>query len=277
MNKKVWFVTGASSGLGERITEFALENNNLVIGTSRNLKNLDHLKNKFPKDFFPIELDLTKSNEINLNLNKISSEIKGIDVLVNNAGFGTVGAIEEISEEKNRESMEIHYFSPIKLIKLFLPYMREKKSGSIIQISSHSGFKSTAGFGIYSASKFALEGFTEALHQELSPLGIHVHLVELGPFRTNFAGSNLYFSEKTISDYSNTVGAFKERIKSVNGKQEGDPIKAAEIIYNLVQNKSNDLRLVLGKIALQTFETKLKEIRENIDRNKTISESVVFG
>jgi len=227
MKSKIWFITGISSGLGKALAQTVIENGDFVIGTFRNQTQADVFNNQYKDEAFALTLDITKPTEIEKAVKLVSEKFGSIDVLVNNAGFGFAGAIEETSTEETREIFEANFFGTLKLTQSFLPMLRQQKGGHIIQISSHGGFKAFPGFGIYNASKFALEGFSEALAIEVAPLGIKLTIVEPGPFRTNFAGSSFKEAEKIIEDYNPTAGAFRERMKQVDGKQEGDPIKAS--------------------------------------------------
>lgn len=197
-------------------------------------------------------------------------------MLVNNAGFGLAGAIEETSATETREIFEANFFGTLQLTQTFLPILRQQKSGHIIQISSHGGFKAFPGFGIYNASKFALEGFSEALAIEIAPLGIKLTIVEPGPFRTNFAGSSFKQADKIIEDYNPTAGAFRERMKQVDGNQEGDPIKASQVIVDITKLNTPPLRLPLGKIAIVSLTAKLDSVQKDINTYKDIAESVVY-
>ncbi len=197
-------------------------------------------------------------------------------MLVNNAGFGFAGAIEETSMEEVRKVFEVNFFGLLKMTQAVLPFMRKTEKGHIVQISSHGGVKAFAGFGIYNASKFAVEGFSEALAQEVKPLGIKVSLVEPGPFRTAFAGDGLGLAQKEIEDYSETSGVFKAKLKGVHGKQEGDPAKAAQAIIGLVEAKNPSLRLPLGKTALMTIGMKLDSLQADLEANRAIAEQAVY-
>jgi short-subunit dehydrogenase len=200
-----------------------------------------------------------------------------VDVLVNNAGFGFAGAIEETSIEETREIFEANFFGTLQLTQTFLPLFRQQKSGHIIQISSHGGFKAFPGFGIYNASKFALEGFSEALAIEVAPLGIKLTIVEPGPFRTNFAGSGFKQAAEIIEDYNSTAGAFRERMKQVDGKQEGDPTKAAQAIIDIAKLDTPPLRLPLGRMAIVSLMSKLDSVQKDINNFKDIAENAVFS
>jgi short-subunit dehydrogenase len=276
MTQKIWFITGISSGLGKALVQTVIENGDFVIGTFRHQTQADIFNNQYKDEAFALTLDITKPAEIEKAFKLIEDKFEKVDVLVNNAGFGFAGAIEETSIEETREVFEANFFGTLQLTQAFLPLFRQQKSGHIIQISSHGGFKAFPGFGIYNASKFALEGFSEALAIEVAPLGIKLTIVEPGPFRTNFAGSSFKQAEKTIEDYNPTAGAFRERMKQVDGKQEGNPIKAAQAIFDVTKLDTPPLRLPLGKIAIISLTSKLDSVQKDINSFKEIAESVVY-
>jgi short-subunit dehydrogenase len=184
MKQKIWFITGMSSGLGEALAQTVIERGDFVIGTFRSQMQADDFNTVYQSKAFAIKLDITKPNDTDQAYQLIVEKFGKIDVLVNNAGFGFAGAIEETSMEEAREVFEANFFGTLHLTQTFLPLFRQQKSGHIVQISSHGGFKAFVGFGIYNASKFALEGFSEALAQEIAPLGVKLTIVEPGPFRT---------------------------------------------------------------------------------------------
>jgi short-subunit dehydrogenase len=276
MEKRVWFITGISSGLGEALAQSVMDKGDFVIGTFRNQRQVDHFNQKHFEKGFSILLDITDEKEIENTVENIILEYGRIDVLVNNAGFGFAGAVEETSMEEVRNVFEANFFGTLKLTQTVLPFMRKEKNGHIVQISSHGGIKAFAGFGIYNASKFALEGFSEALAQEVSPLGIKILIVEPGPFRTNFASKRLGLAEKVIGDYSETAGAFRTKLQGVNGKQEGDPKKASIAIINLVNSENPTLRLPLGKTALVTIGMKIDSLKSDLESNKEVAKNAVF-
>ncbi|WP_445713377.1 oxidoreductase [Flavobacterium sp.] len=276
MENKIWFITGISSGLGKALAQTVIENGDFVIGTFRNQIQADEFNNEQKNKAFGLTLDITKPTEIDKAFKVITERFGKVDVLVNNAGFGFAGAIEETSITETREIFEANFFGTLQLTQTFLPLFRQQKSGHIIQISSHGGFKSFPGFGIYNASKFALEGFSEALAIEVAPLGIKLTIVEPGPFRTNFAGSSFKQADKIIADYNGTAGAFRERMKQVDGKQEGDPIKASQAIIDIAKLDNPPLRLPLGKIAIVSLTAKLDSVQKDINAYKDIAESVVY-
>ena len=276
MNNRIWLITGISSGLGKALATSVIEKNDFVIGTFRNQSEVLAFNKNDIANAKAMLLDITKEKDVKDCVNEIISTYGRIDVLVNNAGIGFVGAIEETSMTEVRSVFEPNFFGTLNLTQTVLPFMRKEKQGHIIQISSHGGIKAFAGFGIYNASKFALEGFSEALAQEVAPLGIQVSIVEPGPFRTNFASNKLGQAKQVIADYANTAGAFRNKLKSVHGKQEGDPVKAAQAIFNLVDSENPTLRLPLGKVALMTIGMKLDSVKSDLESNRVIAESAVF-
>lgn len=276
MKHKTWFITGISSGLGKALAQTVIEHGDFVIGTFRNQTQADAFNHQHKDNAFALTLDITKTNEIEQAFKLVSEKFGTIDVLVNNAGFGFAGAIEETSNDEAREIFDANFFGTLELTQIFLPMLRAQKSGHILQISSHGGFKAFPGFGIYNASKFALEGFSEALAMEIAPLGIKLTIVEPGPFRTNFAGSSFKQAEKIIADYNQTAGAFRERMKQVDGKQEGDPIKASQAMIDITKLDNPPLRLPLGKIAIASITAKLASVQNDMHAYKEMAESVVY-
>jgi short-subunit dehydrogenase len=273
---KIWFITGISSGLGKALAQAVIENSDFVIGTFRKQSEVDQFNKVNAGKGFSMVLDLASENKINKAVEKLLNKFGRIDVLVNNAGVGFTGAIEEANMEEVRDVFEINFFGTLALTKAILPHMRKQKSGHIVQISSHGGIKAFAGFGIYNASKFALEGFSEALAQEVSPLGIKLSMIEPGPFRTGFAGDRLKLAAKIIDDYSETAGVFRSKLKGVDGKQEGDPAKASKAIINLVESEEPSLRLPLGKTALITIGMKMDSVKADLEASKLIAEQAVY-
>lgn len=274
---KIWLITGISSGLGKALAQTVIEQGDFVIGTFRSQLQVDNFNNEYKDKAFALTLDITKPNEIEKAFKIIKDNFGKIDVLVNNAGFGLAGAIEETSIEETREVFEANFFGTLQVTQMALPIFRQQKSGHIIQISSHGGFKAFQGFGIYNASKFAVEGFSEALAIEVAPLGIKVTLVEPGPFRTNFAGNSFRQAEIIIDDYSETAGAFRQRMKQVDGKQEGDPTKASKAIFDITNLENPPLRLPLGKIAVISLTAKLDSVTKDLNDFKTVAENSVYS
>ncbi len=276
MKKKIWLITGISSGLGEALAHSVIKKGDFVIGTFRKQAQVDAFNAKYSNSAFSILLDIANAQSIERKVEELVVKFERIDVLVNNAGVGFVGAIEESSLQETRKVFETNFFGTLKLTQMILPLMRKVRKGHIIQISSHGGIKAFAGFGIYNASKFALEGFSEALAQEVEPLGIKVSIIEPGPFRTNFAGKRLGEAQNVIDDYLETAGAFRTKLKGVDGKQEGHPIKASNAIIDLVYALNPTLRLPLGKVSLMTIGMKLASVKSDLETNREIAENTIF-
>lgn len=273
---KTWFVTGISSGLGRSIAQTAMDNGDFVIGTFRKQDQIDLFNDENNGRAFAIKMDVTNPKDIVDAFGVIEKRFGWIDILVNNAGFGFAGAIEETSMVEVRTVMETNFFGAFQITQNILPIFRKQKSGHIIQISSHGGIKAFPGFGIYNASKFALEGFSEALAAEVAHLGIKVTLVEPGPFRTEFAGSSFRVADQIIEDYNNTAGAFRQKIKQIHGLQEGDPEKAAHAIYQITRLDEPPLRLPLGKMAVVSIRSKLESVTKDLEQCETVAQSAVF-
>lgn len=216
MNKRNWLITGISSGLGKAMAEAVISTGDFVIGTLRKEQEVKDFNEQYSGRALAILLDVTDISSIDETIGQLISTAGPIDVLVNNAGIGFVGAIEEASIEELKNVFEVNFFGMTQLTQSVLPHMRARQNGHIVQISSHAGIKATAGFGVYNASKFAMEGLSEALALELKPLGIRVSIIEPGPFRTNFAGRSLNQAEQIIADYDQTAGAFRQKLLSVH-------------------------------------------------------------
>lgn len=275
MNSRIWLVTGISGGIGKALADAVMERGDFLIGTFRNEWQVAEFNERNVQKAYAVLLDITRKNDIEQQVKHIMAMFGRIDVLVNNAGMGFAGAIEETCIQEVKDVFEVNFFGTLQMTQAVLPYMRKEKSGHIVQISSHGGIKAFAGFGIYNASKFALEGFSEAMALEVAPLGIKVSIVEPGPFRTNFAGTALTFAKNVIDEYAETAGQFRAKLKSADGHQEGDPVKASHAIINLVNAENPSLRLPLGKTALNSIRMKLNSVHDDLERNKDIAESVV--
>lgn len=276
MDNRIWLITGISSGLGKALAQSVMESGDFVIGIFRKAAQVSHFNDQYKDKGAAYQLDITQEVAIEKTVDSIISRFGRIDVLVNNAGVGFAGAVEETSMAEVRSVFEANFFGTLKMTQVVLPYFRKSKAGHIMQISSHGGIKAFAGFGIYNASKFALEGFSEALAQEVAPVGIKVSIVEPGPFRTQFAGDGLGMAQAVIADYADTAGAFRAKLKGVHGKQEGDPSKAAKAIIDLVLAEKPSLRLPLGKTAMVTIGMKIDSMKSDLERNRAIAESAVY-
>lgn len=275
--EKVWFITGASSGFGAELAKAIIEKGDKVVATFRKEEQANSFSQENNHNGLGILLDVTQTEKISFALQKAIEKFGRIDVLINNAGYGTIGAIEEFSLEEIRAQMETNFFGAVAVTKAILPILRKQGSGHIVQISSQSGFRATAGFGIYNASKFALEGFSEALAQEISPFGIKVTIVEPGPFRTQFLADSLKIAQNKIDAYQKgPVAQMYQYMEQMNGRQEGDPVKAAKAIVDYVHENKEPLRLPLGKVTIQGMRAKLAAVAKDIEANEHISISTVF-
>jgi NAD(P)-dependent dehydrogenase (short-subunit alcohol dehydrogenase family) len=244
-----WFITGSSRGLGRSLTEAVLAKGDNVAATARNPEQLNDLVEKYPNQILPIKLDVTQYDEVYDAVAAAVSHFGRIDVLVNNAGFGIVGAAEAFTEEQVRSQLETNLYAPIEITRAVLPYMRKQRSGRILQISSIGGRVGNAGVSIYQAAKFGLSGFSESLAKEVAPLGILVTCVEPGGFRTDWAGASMTYAP-VLEGYESTVEQRTELFKSGKFVPMGDPDKAAKVMLDLVENSEPPMHLVLGSEAI---------------------------
>ncbi|MGF7236910.1 MAG: oxidoreductase [Frankia sp.] len=259
---RVWLVTGANSGFGRAITEAAVAAGDTVVATARRLTTLDDLVAAHPVRVDAIHLDVTDATAIDAAVRDVMSRHGRIDVLVNNAGRTHVGAAEETTDAELRSLFDVHVFGPAALIRAVLPHMRAAKSGAIVQMSSMGGQMSFAGFSAYSATKFALEGLSEALAAEVAPWGIKVLVVEPGAFRTGLFGG--VSASAATAVYSDTVGPTRRMIETGNGAQPGDPAKAAAAILTALEAERVPLRLPLGADAVDAIMSHLDGVRAEI-------------
>lgn len=246
--KKVWFITGSSRGLGRHLTEAVLRSGDNVAATARNISQLSDLSEAYPGQLFPVALDVTDYDQVHLSVAAVIAHFGRIDVLVNNAGFGIIGAAEAYSQEQVRSQLETNLYAPIEITRVVLPYMRKQGSGRILQISSIGGRVGNPGLTIYQAAKFGLGGFTEALAKEVAPLGIYVTSVEPGGFRTDWAGASMTYAPE-IEGYE-TVNQRTAFFQSGNFVPVGDPAKAAAVMVALAEHPNPPVHLVLGSEAI---------------------------
>ena len=261
---RVWLVTGCSSGLGLSLATKLLERGQSVIATARQPETLGDLVTRHPDSCRALALDVIDSAQVNAAVAQAAKVFGGLDVVVNNAGYGLIGAFEELSEEQIARNFEANFFGALGVIRAVLPILRAQHSGHIVNISAAAVISNYAGFSIYGATKSALEGVSESLAAELKPLGIKVTIVQPGPFRTDFIARSLERAEGHIADYDRTSGKFLRFLESMNGKQPGDPDKAAEAIIAAVESDAPPLRLVLGKYATDKVRKKLTSIESEL-------------
>jgi NAD(P)-dependent dehydrogenase (short-subunit alcohol dehydrogenase family) len=264
-NSDVWFIMGCSTGFGRELAKLVLDRGYRAVITARNPDKIQDLAAGHQGRALTLKLDVTNKEEVTQAVKKAEATFGSIDVLVNNAGYGYVGAVEESDEDEARALVETNFFGLARMIHVVLPGMRQRRRGSIVNISSIGGLVGFPGVGYYNATKFAVEGLSEALSKEVAPLGIKVIVVEPGPFRTDWAGRSLIKSGKQIQDYAETAGAFRNRITGHSGKQAGDPVRACEAILKALQSDNAPLHLVLGRMALDTARTKVELLRSEMD------------
>ena len=264
MKNKVWFITGCSTGFGRELALYALQQGYNVVVTARKVADIkDIVEGK--ENSLALELDVTKPDEIKSAVSKAIKAFGNIDVLVNNAGIGYFGAIEESEDEAIRKMFEINFFGLAKMIQETLPIMRKQRSGHIINIASIGGLVGYPAVGFYNATKFAVDGLSESLFKEVSHLGIKVTIICPSGFRTDWAGRSAENSPIVIEDYAESAGANKINIRNYSGNQPGDPKLAAIAIVKAVESQNPPLRLLLGQAALKSGRTKLELLKNDFD------------
>lgn len=258
-----WFITGASRGFGLEVTRQALERGDHVVATARNPETIAQTLPGHGDRLLTVALDVTDENQAHTAVSAALEAFDSIDVLVNNAGRGLLGAVEESSDAEVRSIYDANVFGLLNVTRAVLPIMRSQRSGRILNLSSLGGFSSSAGFGIYCSTKFAVEGISEAMHAELTDLGIKVTVVEPGYFRTDFLdGSSLHTAETiAIDDYAGTAGAVRGAVPLLNHTQPGDPVKGATAFLALADAKNPPVRAQLGSDSLKELETKITQLR----------------
>ncbi len=261
----VWFITGCSTGFGRELARLVLARGWRAVVTARNPDQLKELVSGKEKNALAVQLDVTSRVQIVQAVKQAEERFGHIDVLVNNAGYGYVAAVEEGEDDQVRAMFETNFFGLVNLTKAVLPGMRKRCSGHIVNFSSIGGLVSFAATGYYHATKYAVEGLSESLSIEVAPLGIKVLIVEPGPFRTDWAGRSLLESRIVIDDYAQTAGERRRQTRQRSGKQQGDPARAAEAIIEAVGSANPPLHLLLGKPALELGYKKLEAVKKDLD------------
>jgi NAD(P)-dependent dehydrogenase (short-subunit alcohol dehydrogenase family) len=274
---KVWLITGSSTGLGHALAQAVLERGYHLVATARKPEQLKDLRDRYPDRVITVALDVTNEQSVQQAIAAALDAYDRIDVLVNNAGYGAFGAIEEFSTDDIRQQFEVNFFGLLDVTRAVLPTMREQRSGHILNISSVGGFASFSGAGIYSASKFALEGASEALAQEVKPLGIKVTIIEPGAFRTAFrTNASSKPPAHLIADYAETSGKTRKLVQAMDGKQPGDPVKAAAAMIQMVETDNPPLRLALGEDSVNGITQKLESMKAELETWKDVSMNTAF-
>ncbi|MFE0454164.1 oxidoreductase [Streptomyces sp. NPDC058914] len=261
-----WFITGASRGFGLEIARQALERGDKVVATARKPQDVQDALSQYGDSLLAVALDVTDEVQAREAVEAAVERFGTIDVLVNNAGRGVLGAVEETSDAAFRSVYDTNVFGLANVTRAVLPVMRRQRSGRILNLSSIGGFASAAGFGVYCSTKFAVEGLSEAMRAELAPLGIHVTIVEPGYFRTDFLDATSLLTEgRIISDYADTAGAVRQAVPGLNHAQPGDPVKGATAILALADVADPPLRAQLGSDCVAAMDRKIAQLREETD------------
>jgi NAD(P)-dependent dehydrogenase (short-subunit alcohol dehydrogenase family) len=268
---KVWFITGASTGFGRILAEKALALGDNVVATARKPEQIAGLAQDFPANAIALALDVTSQASVDAAVAVAIARFGRIDILVNNAGYGLAGAIEEATPEEYLPVFETNLFGLLRVTRAILPQLRAQRSGRIVNLSSIGGLIGSAGWGFYNASKFAVNGLSEALAAELAPLGIHVTIVEPGPFRTDFLGRSGVEAAQRIADYDATAGKTREYFLQQAGKQPGDPDRAVDAIIAAATAENPPKHLVLGKLAFERMQNRLDQWHKDLEASRETS------
>lgn len=261
----IWFITGASSGLGRALSQAVLDRGWRAVLTARRPEQLADLADRHGEKALVLALDVTDAGSIEKAVSAAEGRFGRIDVLVNNAGYGYLAAIEEGEEAEVRAQFETNVFGLLAVTRRVLPGMRSRREGHIFNLSSLGGLVAFAATGYYHATKFAVEALSESLSHEVGPLGIRVTIVEPGAFRTDWAGRSMVESKTTIADYAGTAGKRRAATRAASGQQPGDPARAAAAVIAAFEAGEAPLRLLLGAAALTIARARLDALRENFD------------
>lgn len=272
---KVWFITGTSSGFGRSLVEALIARGQRVVATARDPNTLNDLVARAPERVLALRLDVTRPEERQRAIEQALERFGAVDVLINNAGYSVVGALEETSDAELRAMFEPMFFGAVALTRAVLPHMRERKGGSIVQITSVGGLVTAPGFGPYCAAKHALEAVSESLAAEVAPFGIRVLIVEPGAFRTRLFGA-AFRALPALDIYASSVGPMRAYAAQNDGAQGGDPAKAAHAIIEAVDAGSPQLRLPLGADAVQGIRAKLARVTADVDATEAIANATAY-
>jgi NAD(P)-dependent dehydrogenase (short-subunit alcohol dehydrogenase family) len=272
---RVWLITGTSSGLGRALAQTALDHGDRVVATARSTDRIADLERRFGDRAVALPLDVTDAGQARTAIDAAVRAFGRIDVVVNNAGYGALGAVEELTDDELRRQFETNLFGALNVTRAALPQLRRQRSGHIVQLSSLSATVANPGEGAYVGSKAALQGLSESLAKEVAPLGIRVTILQPGPFRTDFAGRSLQKAEP-IDDYAETVGAARELLRELDGAQPNDPTRGAEAIIHAVEADNPPLRLALGEDAIEATRAKLDEQRAELDAWAEVGGATAF-
>ena len=275
-DSRVWLITGASSGFGWALARHVLAQGERVIATARRLDALSELSREFPGQCRCLALDVSDPGQVRAVVSEAAAAFGRLDVIVNNAGYAVAGALEELSAEEVAANFATNFFGALEVIRAALPTLRAQNRGHIVNISAAAAISNYPGFSIYGASKWALEGASESLAAELKPFGIHVTLVQPGPFRTGFIGRSLRPAARSMPEYDRSSGKFLKFLQTMEGKQPGDPERAAAAIFAAVNSSTPPLRLVLGKYAQEKVRKKLAATQAELEKWQDIGLATEF-
>ena len=274
---KLFFITGVSTGFGRALAQAAIADGHRVVGTLRDQAALGEFELLAPGRAIGKLLDVTHTDAIADTIADVEGKVGAIDVLVNNAGYGFEGLLEESTLAEWRKQFDVNVFGAVAMIQAVLPYMRRRKRGHIINITSMGGYFAAPGIGAYNGTKFALEGITDSLAQEVKGLGIKATAVAPGAFRTDWAGRSMVRTERSISDYDAVFEPLRAHRKSISGKQPGDPAKAARAILEIVASENPPVHVLLGSDAVKRVHDKLDALRAELDAWESLSKSTDFS
>ncbi|GAB3292745.1 oxidoreductase [Hymenobacter humi] len=273
---QTWFITGASSGFGEALATYVLEQGGRVVATFRQPKQAEEFTAQEPGRTLGVVCDVTNEPQVKTAVADAIAHFGHLDVVVNNAGYGSMGSIEEVPAEEVQRQFDVNVFGALHVLRAVLPHLRERRSGHILNITSIGGLRAFPGVGVYNASKFALEGIGESLSLQLAPLGIHVTNIEPSGFRTKWAGESATIANTQIDDYQSTVGENLRSIQGYSGRQPGDPVRAAKAMYDVVQLENPPLHLPLGKAAVKGARDKFANLTKELEQYAAIGEAADF-
>ncbi|RWY53698.1 SDR family NAD(P)-dependent oxidoreductase [Mucilaginibacter gilvus] len=276
-NKKTWFITGASKGFGLSLVKQLLKAGHNVAATSRKVNDLISAVGVTASNFLPLEVELGNEDSVGCAIHQTNAAFKSIDVVINNAGYGIGGSIEELTDRETRDNFEVNVFGTLNVIRMVMPYMRSQQSGHIINISSIAGITGNTGWSVYAATKFSVVGLSEVLAQDVAEFGVKVTVVAPGAFRTSFlTGESLNMAKHPIADYS-AVRDIHAKYLQMDGQQSGDPEKAAAAIIDVAQMENPPLYLLLGEDAYDRAMAKLEKLDREFRVNEAISKSMAYN
>ncbi|MBF9223979.1 oxidoreductase [Hymenobacter ruricola] len=273
---KTWFITGASSGFGEALADYILEKGGRVAATFRKPEQAAAFTAREPERTFGAVCDVTNEGQVKTAIADSIARFGYLDVIVNNAGYGSMGSIEEVPAEEVQRQFDVNVFGALHVLRAVLPHLRERRSGHVLNITSIGGLRTFPGVGIYNASKFALEAIGESLSLQVGPLGIKVTNIEPSGFRTKWAGESATIANTNIDDYQATVGENIRSIQGYSGRQPGDPVRAAKAMYEVVYLENPPLHLPLGKAAVKGAREKFAALTNELEQYAEMGDAADF-